>query len=223
MKKKIFGFVLLVISVCGTMAPSVNATTTITEKGLTSISISTLSSSGMNTFSDELSVKPEELKELEKNIEVAMRSLEELNDSSINRSNSKRVPVSENLYLEMTLEDNELPTMLRATYNRTITSTLQLKNLLGHTIVTLKGVGVFQINGSTSKPIDAYGSYSGVLWSLSSKSASKGATAYNAYVRVNFKGSLNIGISSISVTIQSFNKSATIYCNANGGYSSSWN
>ncbi|MFS1134309.1 hypothetical protein [Enterococcus hirae] len=51
MKKKIFGFVLLVISVCGTMAPSVNATTTITENSPTSISISTLSRSEMNALS----------------------------------------------------------------------------------------------------------------------------------------------------------------------------
>lgn len=51
----------------------------------------------------------------------------------------------------------------------------------------------------------------------------KGTTAYNAHVRIGFKGSLNIGVSSVNVTIQSFNKSATIYCNAAGKYSASWN
>jgi hypothetical protein len=152
-----------------------------------------------------------------------MNNLKNINLDNFSRSNSIQVSVSENLYLEMTLEQDETIPLLRAIYNRTVTSTLSLKNILGHTVVTLKGVGVFQTNGSTSRPIDAYGSYSGFLWSLSSKTASKGTTAYNAHVRIGFKGSLNIGVSSVNVTIQSFNKSATIYCNAAGKYSASWN
>ncbi len=219
LKKKIYSLIIFFIGLF-IAVPSVNATI---EKNLLPTSFASLDENGLNALSTKLSVTVEELKNLENNVELAMHHLEKQNAKNFNHANHQIVPVSKNLYLETSLEEETRSAMLRATYNRTITSTLKLKNLLGHTIVTLKGVGVFQTNGSSSKPIDAYGSYSGILWSLSSKSASKGATAYNSHVRVNFKGSLNIGISSVSVTIQSFNKSAIIYCNANGGYTHSWN
>lgn len=73
--------------------------------------------------------------------------------------------------------------------NGTVSSRLSIKNILEYTIITLKGVGVFQTKVSTSRPIDVYDSYSKFSWSLSSKTASKDAPAYNSYVQVGFKDS----------------------------------
>lgn len=221
MKKKVFGIIILAAITLGISAPVVHATTG--KKVTLGTSISELNDTELKQVASEISVSTDELENLDENLELAMNNLENTKLNSMSRSCNVQVPVSENLYLEMTLEQADTFSLLRATYNRTVSSTLSLKNILGKTVVTLKGVGVFQTNGSTARPIDAYGSYSGFLWSLSSKTASKGSTAYNAYVRVAFKGSLNIGVSSVNVTIQSFNKSTTIYCNALGKYAASWN
>ncbi len=220
MKRKVFGSIILAVATLVLSVPVVNAATG--KNDTQAVAISELNSSELEQVALEISVSKTELENLNENLELAMSNLKNLNLDNFSRSNSVQVPVSENLYLEMTLEHKETLPLLRATYHRTVTSTLSLRNILGYTVVTLTGVGVFQTNGSTSRPIDAYGSYSGFLWSLSSKTASKGTTAYNAYVRIGFKGSFNVGISSINVTIQSFNKNTTIYCNAVGKYSAYW-
>ncbi len=131
------------------------------------------------------------------------------------------IPVSENLYLEASVSEDVSKT--RATTSRTITSTLQLKNVLGSTIVTLKSVGVFSTNGTTSVPTDAYGNHTAIVWNVTNTSSKLGTSAYNAYVRNSFSGQFNIGIDPVSMTVQSFSKSNTIYCNAVGTYTSSWN
>lgn len=112
--------------------------------------------------------------------------------------------------------------LTKATYDRTITSTLKLKNIFGGTVVTLKAVGVFRTNGSTSKPIDAYGTHSAIVWNVTTKKAVKGSSAYNAYVRNTFTGKFNIGIDPVNMTVQSFTYTCTTYCNAKGVYSASW-
>ena len=182
------------------------------------IEISQLSPDQVEQVSNELSVTPEEIVSLEENLAVAFDSL----DTSLKND---EVRVSENLILEVTTE--QVPSlqqnMLRSTiYTRTIRTTLSLKNIVGGTVVTLSSYGVFDTNGSTSKPLDAYGTYSGFLWSLDYISSYKSSTIYNAYVRNTYKGSLNIGAGDISVTIQSFNKTGVVYCNAVGTNSGYW-
>lgn len=134
------------------------------------------------------------------------------------------IPVSDNLNL--CIETEIIPSTAASTnattYDRTITSTLSLKNVVGATIITLRSVGVFRTNGTTSKPIDAYGTYDAWVWNITNNSSSLGASAYNARVRNSFSGELNIGIDPVSMTIQSFSYTCTIYCNAVGTYSSSW-
>lgn len=67
------------------------------------------------------------------------------------------------------------------------------------------------------------GDYSGILWKLSNTSSAKGGQAYRAWARNSFSGELNFGIDPINLTIQSFSKSGTVYCNAHGSTSSEWN
>ena len=101
----------------------------------------------------------------------------------------------------------------RTVYHTTAGSIGRLKNLLGKTVVTLKAYGVFERNGKISKPIDAYGTYSAVVWNVTNKKAIKGKAAYNAYVRNTFTGKLNIGTDKVHMTLESFKYSCTTYCN----------
>lgn len=182
-------------------------------------------------LSSKYGISEEEIENLDVNLQIAM--------NKINYKNTKddavvSVPVSENLILDKRESVESQPVIsysyfrydnmaeASTAYNRTVTSTLELKNILGITIVTLKSTGVFYTDGRISRPIDAYGDYSGVLWKLSSTSSTKGGQAYNAWVRNSFSGELNIGIDPVHITIQSFSKSGTVYCDANGSISSDW-
>ena len=168
---------------------------------------------------DELGISLSEAENLEENLDKAVAQLPDLEVGE-----SVTVPVSENLVLEAETFDNGQThnPSAKATYDRTITSTLKLKNIFGGTVVTLKAVGVFRTNGSTSKPIDAYGTHSALVWNVTTKKAVKGSSAYNAYVRNTFSGKFNIGIDPVNMTIQSFTYTCTTYCNAKGVYSASW-
>ncbi len=177
-----------------------------------------------NTFDPEIiemvsenyDITEDEVKNLEENLDKAVASLPELkvNEDIV-------VPVSEHLVLKVSTEDCD-NSIARATYSRTITSTMKLENVFGVTIVTLKSVGVFSTNGSTSKPTDAYGSYSATGWDITKGKSVLGATGYNSYVRNSFSGKLRVGIDPVNMTIQSFSYNCTIKCNAVGTYSSSW-
>lgn len=168
---------------------------------------------------EELGISLNEAENLEQNLNKAVAQLPDLEVGD-----SATVPVSENLVLEAETHDDGqvMNPLAKATYDRTITSTLKLKNIFGGTVVTLKAVGVFRTNGSTSKPIDAYGTHSAIVWNVTTKKAVKGSSAYNAYVRNTFTGKFNIGIDPVNMTVQSFTYTCTTYCNAKGVYSASW-
>lgn len=136
-----------------------------------------------------LGISLNEAENLEENLDKAVAQLPDLEVGD-----SVTVPVSENLVLEAETHDDgqTMNPLTKATYDRTITSTLKLKNILGGTVVTLNSVGVFRTNGSTSKPIDAYGTHSAMVWNVTAKKAVKGPSAYNAYVRNTFTGKFNI-------------------------------
>jgi len=176
----------------------------------------------VDEIAEEYSITIEEIENLEENLDKALEEL----PTEIEIGETFEIPVSENLVLEISTKDNGLPIVAndlqRATYRRTITSTLSLKNVLGWTVVSLNSVGVFSTDGTKSTPVDAYGTYSSTVWNVSTKKSVKGGATYNAYVRNSFSGKFNIGIDAISMTIQSFSYSCTIYCNAKGTYSSSW-
>lgn len=168
-------------------------------------------------YAERYDITEDEVIHLEENLSEAKEVLKNI---SLEPGEEKIIPVSE--HLNLWIETDATPISRATTYDRTITSTLSLKNVVGVTIVTLRSVGVFRTNGSTSKPIDAYGSYDAWVWNITNSSSSLGATAYNARVRNSFSGELNIGIDPVSMTIQSFSYTCTIYCNAVGTYSTSW-
>ncbi len=180
-------------------------------------------------LSGKYGISEEEIENLDVNLRIAM---DKINEQNIEDEEGVFVQVSENLILEKhervvskpVISYSGYETMAtRVAYNRTVESTLELKNILGVTLVTLRSTGVFYTDGIISEPVDAYGDYSGVIWKLSSTSSEKGGQEYNAWVRNSFSGELNIGIDPVHITIQSFSKSGTVYCDANGSTSSSWN
>lgn len=173
----------------------------------------------VQNVADELNITVHEAENFKQNLDKAVAHLH-----ALEAGESATIPVSENLILEAETFDNgqALNPLNRATYDRTIISTLKIKNILGGTVVTLNAVGVFRTNGSTSKPIDAYGTHSAMVWNVTSKKAVKGSSAYNAYVRNTFTGKFNIGIDPVNMTVQSFTYTCTTYCNAEGVYSVSW-
>ncbi len=118
------------------------------------------------SVAEELNITVDEAENLEQNLDKVVAQLPDLEVGE-----SVTVPVSENLVLEAETfdEGQTLNQLNRATYDRTITSTLKLKNIFGGTVVTLKAVGVFRTNGSTSKPIDAYGTHSAIVWNVTSR------------------------------------------------------
>lgn len=175
----------------------------------------------VSEIDEKYSITEDEVLQMNANVKNALARANEISaQTNADDATTKTIPVSENLVLVITTE--ETPSLARTTYQGTITSTLELKNILGGTVVTLKSVGVFQTNGSTSIPVDAYGSYSSLVWNVASTASVLGSTAYNAWVRNGFSGEFNIGIDPVSMTIQSFSYNCKIYCNAVGTYSATW-
>lgn len=206
MIKKIASFVLALTIVFSVPMPTFAASPKDSEPAVS-----------VEEYAEKYDITEDEVIHLEENL---LEAKETLKNIELAPGEETVIPVSENLNLW--IETEIMPSSRATTYDRTITSTLSLKNVVGATIVTLRSVGVFRTNGTTSKPIDAYGSYDAWVWNITNSSSSLGATAYNARVRNSFSGELNIGIDPVSMTIQSFSYTCTIYCNAVGTYSTSW-
>lgn len=173
----------------------------------------------ISEVAEKYDVTEDEIINLNANLKNALEAANEASNSMA-RSSSTTVPVSENLVLTITTE--EVPAKSRAVYDRTITSTAELKNIFGVTVVTLKSFGVFRTNGTTSIPIDAYGTHNAAVWNITNHTSKLGSSAYNSWVRNSFSGEFNIGIDFINMTIQTFNYTCKIYCNAAGKYSATW-
>lgn len=180
-------------------------------------------------FAEENDITVEEVVNLSENLTDALRKAGEDGEVVLEENEKKVIPISENLVLEISIKqdgnsDLERNSLAKATqsYERTVTSTSELKNVLGGTIVTLNSVGVFETNGRTSKPIDAYGTYDAFVWNVTNTNSDLGSEQYNAWVKNSFSGELNIGIDPVDMTIQSFGTTCKIYCNAQGTYSASW-
>ncbi|MCR4830783.1 MAG: hypothetical protein K5883_04950 [Pseudobutyrivibrio sp.] len=185
----------------------------------------------LEQFEAEYGITENEIINFENNFESALIELENTDSvEQLDGSVVKTVPVSENLVLEViTNEESDAYSVLglnqvsRAQASeKTITSKLSIKNVYGIEIVTLNAVGKYSINGTISKPIDAYGTHNAYAWDVTTVGAAKGPSAYNAWVRVSFSSQFNFGVDPVSMTIQSRDDTCTIYCNAKGTYSASW-
>jgi hypothetical protein len=169
-------------------------------------------------------VETDEILNLANNLENAIPALEAA--LSIGGNQTVTVPVSENLVLVASVSAavDEVPSFRAVTtsYRRTVKGTLELQNILGLTVVTLNSYGVFITDGTTSTPEDAYGTYSALLWDIDVDSSAMSSSMYNAWARTSFSGEFDFGIDPVSITIQTFSNSGTVYCNAVGAYSASW-
>lgn len=217
---------LLLSPASGIFASEIGGTDTAVTAPVTLSDLDDLSQSELNDVADQLDVTPDEVANLDDNLNDALADLPDDGNGD--------VQVSDNLVLSAsTEEDTDAPTLgtsngmsvlaKAATKSVQWNSTLQLKNIIGVTIITLKGHGIFSYNGSTVKPTDAWGDYTGILWELNSKKSVKSGSGSTAYVRTQFTGKLNVGVSSVSAQIAGFSKTNIITVNKNGKLvSSKW-
>ncbi|MDO5016384.1 MAG: hypothetical protein Q4E09_05210 [Eubacteriales bacterium] len=118
--------------------------------------------------------------------------------------------ISFSLYAE---EDNDERLLSSTSKKRKLTSKCEIKNTFGIVIATLKAVGEFDTDGVLSKPLQANGTSS--VNGVKNIENVFGPNRYNSWVRISFAGTLPTGIYSI-------NFKCTIYCDADGNNSSSW-
>lgn len=134
------------------------------------------------------------------------------------------IQISDNLYAVFEVTYVIEPALARSLWRITWTPTLELRNIFGMTVVTLRSTGVFETNFSTQiRAIDAFGGHSGAVWSITHGTPAMSTTnGFSAWVRNSFSGSFSIGIDPISLQIQSFTYNNTIDATANGTLTSTW-
>lgn len=177
-------------------------------------------------IAEKYDVSESEILNFQENYKNALKQVSGASEEIVNENTvRKQVPISENLILEITtsaFSEDSSPSKAASSYYKTVTGTLSIKNIVGAVIITLNANGKFLLNGTTSKPVDAYGTYSAWAWNITNVNTAKGSAAYNSWARVTFSSELNIGIDPVSMTVQSYTDTCTIYCNAAGTYSTAW-
>ncbi|MGT2799055.1 hypothetical protein [Streptococcus marmotae] len=82
----------------------------------------------------------------------------------------------------------------------------------------LKFVLTIGVSLLTVTAVNAYGSYTGFFWKISTSSSMYGNAA-----RSSFEGAFDIEIHPVSMRIESFGYTGTVYCDGNGIVTASWN
>lgn len=175
---------------------------------------------------EKYSITEDEVLNLTENVKKALEEADTIQDRNIDGERVQEIPVSENLVMVLTtkLEAGSGLAIERAIGKRyTVTASLDLKNMLGMTVITLNSVGVFESDFTTCTPVDAYGTYEAKVWNVTNSSSSLGSPQFNAYARNSFSGELNIGIDAVNMTVQAFGYTSTLHCDALGHYSADWN
>lgn len=201
--------------------------------GVMAISMNIVSFAAEGTQSNYDRVTLEEIEEKYQITEDEMIHLDENIKSALVKANNTRtiiqegenseqvIPISENLRLVISTQA-EANNAKRTIYETTITSTLEIENIVGATIVTLNSVGVFDRDGSTCVPVDAYGTYDTFVWTVTDVESKLSDSGYSSWVRNSFDVECNIGIDPVSMTISSFSYACKITCNAKGIYNITW-
>lgn len=125
---------------------------------------------------------------------------------------SRTVRLDNGMYLIYTLES----TGLRATNRRTLTSECVVRGKDGTELGTLTAKGVFDTNGITSKPEDAYGFGKVKHYLIKNTSNTLSSEQFAAWVRVTMNGLP-------TTSVLEFTYQCVINCDANGNSSASWN
>lgn len=131
---------------------------------------------------------------------------------------SKTVNIGNGMYLTFSLSCTfELePAVLRTTIRKTLTSECIVHGDDGSNLGTLTAKGVFDVNGRTSAPQDAYGYGRVNRYSIQNTSNNLSLEQFAAWVRVTLQG-VPAG------PVQEFTYHCVINCDANGSSSASWN
>ena len=129
----------------------------------------------------------------------------------------KVIPLDNGLQLVVTLRETITTTgsPLRTSIRRTLSSESTVRSADGTKLGSITAVGVFDTNGSTSKPEDAYGYGQVKRYSIENPSNALSDEQFYAWVRVTIKG-VPVG------PVQPFSYNCTINCDANGSHSASW-
>lgn len=163
-------------------------------------------------------ITEEEVKNFERNFSEAMSKIEGKEYSS---SDTIVISMSENLVVEV--DGGVSP--ISATSSRArvtqwhVWSTTHIKSRGGVEILTLTAHGMFDCDGSTSKPVDAYSDYVSLFWSVVDTTDEVMST----YTRSSFDSEFAIGIDPISMTIQTSRDVCVLRCTPDGVGSWRWN
>lgn len=138
--------------------------------------------------------------------------------SSETESVSKTARLDNGMYLVYTLKctSEQQSTGLRTTIRRTLTSECIVRGADGTELGTLTAKGVFDTNGATSDPQDAYGYGQVKRYTIQNTANTLSTEQFSAWVRVTLKG-VPAG------PVQEFTYRCVITCDANGNYRASWN
>lgn len=159
-----------------------------------------------------------EVKNFKNNFSVAMSKIQGKEYSSLD---TIVVPISENLIVE--IDGGVSPstaTMAQVAVTQWhVWSTFHIKSRGGIEILTLTAHGMFDCDGSTSKPVDAYSNYVSRFWSVVDTTNEVKST----YTRSTFDSEFDIGIDPISMTIQTSQDVCVLRCTPDGEGSWKWN
>lgn len=98
--------------------------------------------------------------------------------------------------------------------SKTVTSSADLKKSFGQVLGTLTAKSTFNINGITSKPTGASGTYNVPSYRVST-SSSLGPTQFNAWTQIVFDGTC-------TQTPSTFHLVCSFTCDANGVVNANW-
>ena len=211
MKKKLFSVILIVAMIFSLNMVALAQDDTVID------------ASTVKDISEKYQVGIDEILHLKENLETALASHSTELCVREGERDEKIIPISDNLRLVLTLEVDNSEVQTRSGTRLTLTHRGKIDNLVGMELVSLASVGVFENDGSTCEPVDAYCSYETTLATITNTESELGSPAYNSWVRNTFEGETTYSIGPVSGTISTFSYASTITCNALGEYAATWN
>lgn len=206
MIKKILSFAIVMATMCSFCSIAMAADTSEANK----ISAS--------ETAQAYGITVDEVENFEANFSAAMSKIRGKEYSS---HDTVIVPISENLIVEIDGGVSPIPTIKsRARVTQWhVWSTTHIKSHGGVEILTLTAHGMFDCDGSTAKPVDAYSDYVSLFWSV----VDTNDEVMSTYTRSTFDSEFAIGIDPISMTIQTSRDVCVLRCTPDGVGSWRWN
>lgn len=205
MFKKVLSFGIAMATMCSFCSVAIAADTSETNN----LSIS--------ETAQAYGITVDEIEDFESNFSEAMSKIQGKEYTSID---TVIVPISENLIVEIDGGVSPISKNSRARVTQWhVWSTTHIKSHGGVEILTLTAHGMFDCDGSTAKPVDAYSDYVSLFWSVVDTTDEVMST----YTRSTFDSEFAIGIDPISMTIQTSRDVCVLRCTPDGVGSWRWN